>query len=190
MDADRFDALSRALSTTPSRRGTLRLLAGSALAGLLSRGVAETDAHNKLEKCRKIEDKDKRKRCRKKARRHNRQHANEPSPPCVPEAPATTCAGRCGRRTNNCGQAVTCLVCPAGQVCLVNGSCAVPCTDPDTCPGVCFCGDPSTEGSRYCTEGNSVCDVHATCASTAACPLGEQCAPCGGTTRCLPLCRS
>jgi hypothetical protein len=35
MDADRFDALARTLNETPSRRGALRLLTGSALASVL-----------------------------------------------------------------------------------------------------------------------------------------------------------
>ena len=42
MDAEHFDRIARALSTTPSRRGSLRLLAGAALGGLLAlpRGAA------------------------------------------------------------------------------------------------------------------------------------------------------
>src|SRR5688572_7694846 len=35
MDADRFESLLRSLTTSPSRRGALRLLAGSALGSLL-----------------------------------------------------------------------------------------------------------------------------------------------------------
>lgn len=44
MDAERFDTLLRSLSDTPSRRGALRLLAGSALGSLLTFGWVSTDA--------------------------------------------------------------------------------------------------------------------------------------------------
>ena len=139
MDADRFDILTRALGEMPSRRGALRLLAGSVFGAVLAplAGLAETAAHNKLRKCRKIADKDKLRRCRKKAKKHNRRHANQR---CVP-------------------------ACPAGQDCLANGSCAIPCTgSPTDCPSpTCFCGDPSTEGPRYCSLGNTFCEAHTTC---------------------------
>ena len=41
MVADRFDTLLRSLSETPSRRNALRLLAGSALGGLLTREAGD-----------------------------------------------------------------------------------------------------------------------------------------------------
>jgi hypothetical protein len=55
LDADRFDTLLRSLSTTSSRRTALGLLAGSTLGRL---GVADAEAHNTRQKCKKIEDKD------------------------------------------------------------------------------------------------------------------------------------
>src|SRR5688572_27596369 len=59
MDADRFDTLSRSLSTTPSRRGALRVLAGSLLGGLITLGAEDGDAHDPLKKCKKKSGKQK-----------------------------------------------------------------------------------------------------------------------------------
>ena len=164
MDPIRFDRLAKAISSSGTRRGMLRLLVGSAFGALLAlaAGIVETEAHNKLKKCKKIADKDKRQKCRKKAKRHKRRHADRACDPA----------------------------CATGQDCLANGSCATRCTgSPDICPSpACFCGDPSTEGPRYCSAGNTFCEAHSTCGSTATCPRGEQCAPCNGTPRCLPLC--
>ena len=47
MDADRFDTLLRSLATSPSRRGALRLLAGSPLGSLLMRDPLSADAKKK-----------------------------------------------------------------------------------------------------------------------------------------------
>jgi len=40
------------------------------------------------------------------------------NPPCVPESSSTTCSGKCGTQTNNCGQSVSCGSCSAanGQI--------------------------------------------------------------------------
>jgi hypothetical protein len=59
MDAQRFDRLLRSLSMTPSRRGALGLLAGSALAGLLGFEQQTTTAKGKGKGKRK----GKRKKC-------------------------------------------------------------------------------------------------------------------------------
>src|SRR5688572_13324270 len=89
MDGDRFDQLLRSLAERPSRRATLRLLVSSILGNLVLLTVTATEAHDKLKKCKKIDDKDKRKKCVKKARKHNATHTTQP----------TTCATglpRCG----------------------------------------------------------------------------------------------
>src|SRR5687767_8359197 len=90
MDADRFDALSRTLSISPSRRGALRVLAGSAVASLFTLGAVVVDAHNALPACRKKKGKAK-KKCLKKAKKHNATHASEtvalPPPPPPPPPP-------------------------------------------------------------------------------------------------------
>ena len=75
MDADRFDTLTRSLTTVGSRRRALALTLGGALAPLLGRG--ETDAHNVLKKCKKKSGKQK-KMCLKKAKKHNATHTAVP----------------------------------------------------------------------------------------------------------------
>ena len=74
MDADRFDSLLRSFSGSPSRRSALRLLASLLIASPLALDIQRLDAHNKLKKCKKLDDKDKRKRCLKKAKKHNATH--------------------------------------------------------------------------------------------------------------------
>src|SRR5215213_1050363 len=53
MDADRFDALSRSLTTARSRRGALASLLGGTL-GLV--GLAETEAKKKCPPCKKAKN--------------------------------------------------------------------------------------------------------------------------------------
>ena len=81
MDADRFDAIAKRLAAGPaSRRAALRALAGGALGGLLGlldrAGVEDAGAHDALRRCKKIKDRQQRKRCIKKARAHNRRHCS------------------------------------------------------------------------------------------------------------------
>jgi hypothetical protein len=83
MDAHRFEYLLRSLSASPSRRSAVRLLAGLVLGSPLARGAAETAAHNALKKCKK-RDGDRKKVCRKKAKKHNAQHRQQNAPPPVP----------------------------------------------------------------------------------------------------------
>jgi hypothetical protein len=108
---------------------------------------------------------------------------------CVPESRGGTCAGRCGVRTNNCGQAVTCATCATGRVCLGNGSCALACTDNndcDPCGGGACADNPNVEGQRHCTGG--LVSPITTCTGTVDCPLGSQCEDMGGGGVCVDLC--
>ena len=74
------------------------------------------------------------------------------------ESAGTTCAGRCGTWSNTCGKAVKCPQCPDGQICLTNGSCALPCTGMGSCPAACL-GCPTTflntEGQTHCVGSSS-----------------------------------
>jgi hypothetical protein len=92
MDADCFDPFLRFLSASPSRRSALCRLAGLVLGSPLALGVAGTDAHNALEKCKKIEGKSK-KKCLKKAKRHEAKHAQESTPPTPVPILAYQCPG-------------------------------------------------------------------------------------------------
>src|SRR5215218_9302717 len=106
MDADRFDSLTRALTAAGSRRRALALAVSGALAPLL--GLGETDARNKLKKCKKIDDKKRRKKCLKKAKRVNLCQDGVQS----------------GSETGvDCGGG-TCPRCGAGQGCNSRNDCA------------------------------------------------------------------
>ncbi len=184
MDADRFDARSRTLSITPSRRGALRGLAGavctSLVGGLL---VQQTDAHDALLTCKKLKGERKRK-CRKKAKKHNAAHANEtplpPGPTCSDgvkngSESDVDCGGSCQRCTNG-------KRCTTGKDCL-SGLCAIDGTCQD-CLGDCLNGCPCI---------NSVCASAAEGTPTPDCNCPEGTATCGligstGEYSCLPYC--
>ncbi len=76
MDANRFETLLRSLSRSPSRRAMLRLVAASALGGVLPLKGADTEAHDLSKKCKKKSGEQK-KKCIKKAKKHKAQHAAE-----------------------------------------------------------------------------------------------------------------
>ena len=193
MDGQQFDEL--VLSLTASRR----LLLGGALAtaaGWL--GVSDADAKKNRHK------KKKKKACRRNCSDRTCGSdgcggscgacgANQlcrGGTCCVPDPVATTCAGRCGTWTNNCGQPVTCPSCPTGQQCLSNGSCAQACGPGIACPSYCQgCSVPNTEGATHCVAGNdpTACPTQ-TCSSTADCPTGKHCQMCNGSGRCFNLC--
>lgn len=189
MDDHRFDALTRAVS---SRRTALgRLLGGSLTALLGLPAPEEAAAHSFMARCRAIRDPQRRAACLRRAKAHRTWHVQHP--PCVPQALALTCVGRCGVYTNNCNQATACP-CPAGKTCLGNGSCAQTCSS-ETCPSGCLCGSASAEGSRQCIKAEQFCaDLTQCCTSSAGCPLGWQCqfTGCSGSacSRCVQLCPS
>jgi hypothetical protein len=128
MDSARFDRLTRSLGTAASRRWALAAVLSGSL-GLLGRqGMNDTAAHD-LKKTCKTKSGDAKKKCLKKAKRHNAQHANETAPP----------AG-----------------CPTGtQACGIE--CLKPCTgftsrNPFTCKCCGITGKPCTEGSECCND--------------------------------------
>src|SRR5215217_820700 len=94
MDATRFEPFLRSLTISPSRRRAVRLLAALVLGSPEALGSTDAGAHNALKKCKKIADKDKRKQCKRQAKKHNAQHTNE-APPPLPGCPGTICAGAC-----------------------------------------------------------------------------------------------
>src|SRR5438128_325978 len=53
MDGQRFDRWTRRLAATPSRRGLLRGLIGTAVAGLFATGAEEVEAVGSCLRCRK-----------------------------------------------------------------------------------------------------------------------------------------
>jgi hypothetical protein len=87
MDALRIESMLRSLAAAPSRRHTLRLLAGFLLGSPLAFGRPDVAAHDKLKKCKKIDDKDKRQRCVKKGKKHRARH-QQPEPVLTYQCPA------------------------------------------------------------------------------------------------------
>jgi hypothetical protein len=202
MDADRFDILARSLTAAGSRRAALAVALSGAL-GVL--GLTDADDATASGKC-----KPKCAECKKCKKGTNGKEGKCKKKPngtactggtcrrgtcCVPESAATTCAGAlCGTtRTNPCGQAVACG-CPSGKTCLLNGTCARPCTSPEACqvcgPGT-NCSQFTTEGTRNCAVAQTTCDGLQSCTGTAMCPAGTHCQGCGFapnvSNRCIPV---
>jgi hypothetical protein len=151
MESDRFDALTRSLTTGASRRGLLTGVTSGLLAVLpLSLTGAEAKKKRKNKKP---------KNCRTEVG-------------CVPEPRNTTCGGHCGDRINNCGQTIGCPTCSGERVCLSNGSCAWPCLS-SGCPSGCICSLDSAEGTSHCIANSS--PTGQACTSTAECPHGQHC---------------
>jgi hypothetical protein len=177
MDAERFDRLTRTLTAGASRR---RLLAS------VSSGLLATITHHGHQVVAK----------KRRKKRRKKKKPQPGLPPCIPEPAATTCAGAaCGTtRNNNCGQLVACN-CPPGRTCLLNGTCAQPCTKASDCTGSCGagCSNLTTENQQHCLLENlpGVCANAQACSSTLECPRGLQCQECpfmSGEYRCLAVC--
>ena len=96
MDATRFDTLVRSLSAVGSRRRAVALALGAAigLRGLLDRETVE--AHNALTACKKKSGKARRK-CLKKAKKHNASHTTDGGPQvCQPGVSKSCYSGPSG----------------------------------------------------------------------------------------------
>ena len=201
MDADGFDALARSLTATGSRRRALAVLSG--VFGL-ALGTPSPEAAAAKKTCPPCKKRNKQGKCKKKPNGtpcadgscQRGSCVAAAARPCVPESAGTTCAGRCGTWSNTCGKAVKCPQCPDGQICLTNGSCALPCTGMGSCPAACL-GCPTTflntEGQTHCvgsSSGTFSCTSMQTCTKTSQCPSGTQCQPCAEESdlRCAPLC--
>lgn len=190
MDAHRFDSLTRALTAAGSRRRALALVSG-ALAPLL--GLGEIDAHNKLKKCKKIDDPDKRKKCVKKAKRHNKSRHSD----------SCQDGKKNGSETDiDCGGGA-CPRCQGGQICNSRDDCHTARCVANTCQscvnaltdcgldsdGVtgCFCRDNALKpGEKMCTR--QACSFKGAGTTCDLCAAGEQCAPAGGGIECCIPC--
>jgi hypothetical protein len=212
MDGIRFDALARSLSIPGSRRRALGgLLLGSL--GLLSRTEAEDAiAHNLKAKCKKKSGEAK-KKCLKKAKKHQATHSGPPSTLSGGSGCTPDCAGKaCG--DDGCGGSCDCTggTCDNG-VCTCTGNtelCGVTCEplcpgdearNPTTCECCVIVGqicDPRAVNSRCCSgpcEPNPVGDPDTgTCSGKTAgesCEFDGQCS--GGNCTggfCQPCARS
>jgi hypothetical protein len=195
MDADRFDALSRAASTTQPRRRLTRLLGGLSLGAVLSAlGTTEAAAGSRLggSSCTK-DDQCQTGRCVGPAG-NKRCSCSREFPTC--RGDQICCRRRCvslesnPRHCGECGKRCQLnAVCDAGTCTCVRGACAfddatccpttavrpVPCrctsaTDPRTC---------ETAGSvDLCPSGTVAC-LGPRCG--ACCPVGSTCDTSTGT---------
>lgn len=155
MDHERFDALTRLVAASATRR--------AALGGLLGAGLAEFFGSAEA-----------RKRHKGQGKRRKR---------CTPKSKAKTCAGRCGVVRNNCKKRVDCGPCacePACGVCRVcddrTGQCV-----PDPSQQGDECG---AQGQVCQSDGTCRCDA-TSCAPCAACQADGRCgAPCEGVGCC------
>ncbi len=171
MDDHRFDALTRWVDTSQSRRGVLRTLAGSALGAALGLGaLRKADAAIKPANAKCSSD------------------AQCASGTCIQY-------GKCkkaGKLTGKCRCSCTeTALCPTGKSCR-NGACFGACSDPLTCSDGegagcgrgCVCG--ATDLGDSCMGGTVLCDGVNTCATSADCPTGSVCLDLGG--ECLGDC--
>jgi hypothetical protein len=104
MESRRFDGLVRVLSHREIRRGVLAAAIGGAV-GLLGLAAPDTSGHNALKKC-KGKTGDKKKKCLKKAKAHNRKHQTEPEPECQTD-------GDCPDQVQFCQGGSCQTVCPS-----------------------------------------------------------------------------
>ena len=167
MDDRRFDALTRWVDTSQSRRGVLRTLTGSTLGTALGLGVLrEADAAIKPANAKCSSD---------------------------TQCASGTCIqyGKCkkdGKLTGKCRCSCSeTSLCPTDKSCQ-NGACFSDCTNPFTCPDRttgggcgrgCVCGD--TDLGDFCLGNTILCDGNNTCATSADCPTGSVCLDLGGT---------
>jgi hypothetical protein len=196
MDGSQFDTLLRGLTTARSRRGAVLGLLGGTL-GLLGFSDTEAKKHKKKKKkhgggspppsppvspptsgcqphCQGKQCGDD--GCGSVCGGCGTGQVCTSGTCCIPEPVGNTCAGRCGTWTNNCGQSVPCAACPAGKVCLSNGSCSTPCPNFGVCPAGCSCTPPNGEGAQICAQNEASCaDLPQPCTTTTDCPVGQHC---------------
>jgi hypothetical protein len=183
MDADRFDALARALTTRRSRRTTLGTLLGGALPGasletLAERHKSEVTAASRVCRPAGTACKHGRQCCTKKCLSSGKCscNADDPCPrPANPCKKAVCSSGRCIIRNNACQS--------EGKVCC-DKACVDTQNDPNhcgTCGNTCLTREVCTQGGCLCESGKEVCG--AACVSS-CCNQGveEDCA--GGQTCC------
>jgi hypothetical protein len=194
MDESHFDSLVKDLTAQGSRRRALGgLLAG--VVGLLDWPGQEAAAHDLKKKCKKKSGEAK-KKCLKKAKKHNAAHALETPPGCTPNCAGKACGpngcgGQCGACTiagQSCNPEGAC-VCPIGQepsggvcaprpTCVDAGDLCVHPTSNNCCGGICACANGVDNGG-FCNSLIGQCAKSGT---------GEPCladSSCMGTSTCV-----
>jgi hypothetical protein len=209
MDANGFDRLATFVGRGRSRRGVLRGLLGSALVawGLVGWAPGEEAAAREGVLDGRLGGRhgpNRRGRDRHRAhgdkkgdndQRDDNTRGNTRKPdgtPCT--KPAQCRSGLCCKA----GTAKQGTCCPNGLTCLVNGTCARPCTVDADCadctPAGSRCSRESTEGQKLCTPGQACASLE-TCVPTnpTGCSQGFACIPtcpqervCGAVAVCPP----
>jgi hypothetical protein len=186
VDAHHFDALARRFTRTRSRRGALRLLAGTAVTTALGRqAVTETSAKRLCPDC-------------------ETGCCTGKGGTCEPGTVVEAC-GAGGKKCKACDafaevcQGGGCCVpgrgtCSRGQRCCEN----VPCTKGTCCSptgGSCEtadnCCDPfaeTCEGGRCCVPGRGTCKKAKDCCEDVECTDGSCCSPAGGSCQTADNC--
>jgi len=202
MIADRFDTLTQSLSHTPSRRTALRLLAGSALGGLLTREAGETLAKqggkgkSKNKKGKKVTlcHQGKTITVAKSAVKGHKQHGDTlgrcPTGATGPSGPTCTDGLTNGSETDvDCGGG-TCPRCASGKTCATRNDCASARCDGGTCK---TCVDPNTDCGTDVGGGMCGCRDHESgqrfCTKIAGrlLPPDTACSACQGDELCYPI---
>jgi hypothetical protein len=186
MDANRFDVLSRQLSTLDTRRGLLRLLTALPLAGALAaiRGAEEAAAERPLDRVQRRTPQ----RNRKQRNNNNNQRNRKQGGQQQNDGGKGKGSGRC-QNMAKC-QDGTCCDLSQCQDC-IGGTCVKLCTTGQRCDrdhGRCVCDGQSCPNG--CCQG-AACKVNDATAcgigggTCVACGSGETCCGgqcCGGAT--------
>ena len=166
MDDDRFDTLTRSVTSGGSRRRVMGLLSAvtlGALTPLLERVDADAGKRKKRKKNKKI-------------------GGSQPAPPavCTPDCSRKSCGNNgCGGSCGTCGSRFVCsneatggtCVCPAGHdACQASATCCSECQTCDAGRDVCLM---KPESDSAACEGGACC-------GGACCPPSCQCGVSGG----------
>jgi hypothetical protein len=174
MDADRFDALSRALSTGHTRRRLTRLLGGVSLGGVLSALGSDEATATLLNGGY---------RCTSGSQCKTGKCLRNDTCSCSQEIP------KCKQPTNRCKQATCdfdtkrCVTSDkdAGSPCPDDGN---PCTR-DICDGKGVCTHPNRKDNTSCNWGGMVC-VSGSCLCPGASHSCSECSRCDAEMGCQP----
>jgi hypothetical protein len=191
MDADRFDALSRALSSPGSRRSTLSALLGALLGGALPVLVPDALAARKEKGKRRATRKDRQQAAESEGgevRASDVGAAGHCLPPGQKKCFAGTdcCSGRCKIKKKKC---LGCLkgteYCAAQEACVAPGTCTTSCpTGTADCDDDGVCETDTTTSEQHCGGCNQPCDSNQTCVN-GVCTGSSTCAfPCSGDKVC------
>ena len=207
MDGKQFDAIAQSLAFAHDRRGIVRLLAGSALGGLVLAGTSDVDARRKKKKVTLCLNGQTLKVKKNKKNGLLDQGATLGDCPSSPPPPSNTCTDgiQNGAETDiDCGGG-SCPRCADGKKCSTRNDCASAlciggvcksCVANDECGleanGLteCFCRfSKLVPGTKICTnQAGRTLGVGTPCsgcnANEACTPAGDQ----GADTECVKFC--